>query len=227
MRLIRHRSCNSVFKRAMKEDTANIAANTADTMAVTDNNDRPADTLNEESLPNSPTKQSREVTDSSEIDGGRESSTNHGTPLFKKQQRMLPTPFTTNNNNNNNRQIDFLQKTITTLQTLMKTQSNQINGLLEDSREKSQLNHQLVEKLTCTDKVDTTTHHLQQTVQQHASMISKLENTCTSQLNQIKVHTQQQQAYQQKIGFLEQNLMEKDRQITQHIHTMKILQAEK
>ena len=230
MRLTRQRSCNSVFKRAMEEDTANIAANTADTMAVTDNNDRPVDTLNEESLPNSPnspTKPRREETDSSEIDRGRESSTNHGTPLFKKQQRMLPTPFTTNNNNNNNRQIDFLQKTITTLQTLMKTQSNQINGLLEDNREKSQLNHQLVEKLTCTDKVDTTTLHLQQAVQQHASMISKLENTCTSQLNQIKVHTQQQQAYQQKIGFLEQNLMEKDRQITQHIHTMKILQAEK
>ena len=72
----------------MEEDTANIAANTADTMAVTDdndNNDRPVDTLNEESLPNSPTKQSREVTDSSEIDGGRVSSSNHGTPLLKKK----------------------------------------------------------------------------------------------------------------------------------------------
>ena len=181
MRLTRQRSCNSVFKRAMEEDTANIAANTADTMAVTDdndNNDRPVDTLNEESLPNSPTKPSREVTDSSEIDGGRESSTNHGTPLFKKQQRMLPTPFTTNNNNNNNRQIDFLQKTITTLQTLMKTQSNQINGLLEDNREKSQLNHRLVKKLTCNDKVDTATLHLQQAVQQHARLSqTKLKST--------------------------------------------------
>ena len=268
MRLTRSRSCTSVYRKEMSSLTPNNGTTQSEITPLQESTEASNEHENENVI-SSPSKTIKGDTNDSEessscSDHGGSSKGNSNincrkdennsspssptTPKQKKhmllstqKSRILPTPMFANNN----RHIDFLQKTISSLQVLIKTQSHQINELVAETRIQSKLYARLVEKVTGTDRQAELQQHSQlqqlQKLREYESRDQKQKETISNQqivINQLEIKIEAQSksidgsnkaaaTYQQQISAYQQKLDEREQFLAQQVQDIMNYQQSK
>ena len=144
-------------------------------------------------------------------------SSKSNTPFMPS--RILPTPII----NNNSRQINFLQKHISSLRELILSQSHQISELVAESRDMSKAYSKLVDKFSDTDNniqqqvqlqqqlqkvkhLESLSTEQEETIREQQTVISQLESKCELQLKATEDANKAVTVISNQLQLLEQQL---------------------